>query len=248
MRYIIFIVFGLSLIYNVSAQQDTVYFAYNRKDYLEVAGEYLQKLYNQEKTTGIPVFSSTRIVDKYSFQDLAIISVPVFYLKNELYKCGDNLESLLFFTEDPLFQEVLIIPKETRKVIGKIDIFESYYDRYREIDSINGFSLHGYPIGSDTKEVEKKLPGYMKENPDVFIFMIKGLHGYWSVIEGEIMKLTNDLCGLKGKNGSSFVCRNYGQEYINDIIKDEFRTGRVYEKCLPCDPIKSKQPVKIKLE
>jgi len=74
MRYIIFIVFGLSLIINVSAQQDTV-FTYNRRDYLEVARKYLQKLYNQEKTTRIPVFSSTRIADRYSLQDLEIIFI-----------------------------------------------------------------------------------------------------------------------------------------------------------------------------
>jgi len=247
MRHIIFIIFGLSLIKNVSAQQDTIYFDYNRKDYLEVAQKYLQKLYNQEKTTRTPVFGTVLVVDKYSSQDLEIISIPVFYLRNVLYKCGDNIETLLFFTQDPLFQEVLIIPKETNKAVGKIDVFESYYERYRKIDSINGLSLHGYPLGSDTKEVDKKLPKYIKENPNVFVFMIKGLHGYWAVMEGEIVKLTNNVCGLKGRIGSSFLCGNYGQEYINDIIKDEFRTGHAYEKCLSCDTI-NKGSVKINFE
>ncbi len=142
---------------------------------------------------------------------------------------------------------MLIVKKEGNIRVGKFDIFDSYNEENRRKDSINNleFSLHGRPVQSDTKKVDKNLHKYIKENPEVFVFMIKGLHGYWAVIDGEIVKLISGMCGIKGKNGSYFICENYGQAFINDIINDSFRTGYEYIGCSGCE-INEKVEIEIK--
>ena len=248
MRYIIHLIFGLSLIHNVSVQHDTVYFSYDKKDYFEVAKNYLQKLYEQEKTSKIPVFASKPITDRYSLQDLNIISIPVFYLKNEIYACGDNLETSLSLIRDPFFQVVMLTAEDHSKV-GRIEIFDSFYEKNRLKDSIDKVSilLHGRPVYFDSEKMEKNLISFINTNPNVLVFMIKGFNGYWAIKQGKICKLTNGTFGIRAENGSQYICQNYGQEYINDIIQDEFRTGRAYKKCLSCETF-NKRPVTIKLE
>lgn len=72
------------------------------------------------------------------------------------------------------------------------------------------------------------------ENPNVFVFMIRGLHGYWAVIEGELVKLVFKGCKITGEPSSEFVCKQYGQVFINDAITDSFRTGYRYLGCSDC--------------
>lgn len=237
MRFIIIILIGFLCNNIVIAQRDTITFFYNKAKYNEIAGQHLIKLYNEESGNNIPIFSDILLSDKYAMEDLKIISIPIFYLKKKSYKCGDNIETLIFFNQDFLFQEVLIIAKDRDIKVGAIEIFDSYNKINQIKDSINNlsFALHGRPVYSDTKKVEKKLYKYMKKKPNVFVFMIKDLHGYWGVINGEIVKLVNDVFRLKGKNGSYFICENYGQEYINDIINDKFRIGYKYRNCSNCE-------------
>ena len=70
--------------------------------------------------------------------------------------------------------------------VGTFEIFDSYDEEIRRKDSINHmeYSLHGMPVMSDNEEIEKKIYKYCWENPNVFVFMIRGLHGYWGVCDG----------------------------------------------------------------
>ena len=54
------------------------------------------------------------------------------------------------------------------------------------------------------------------------------------------MKLKLKLGKIKAINGQEFVC-NYGEEYINNIITDSFRTGYKYLGCGNCKEIHKKQ-------
>ena len=60
------------------------------------------------------------------------------------------------------------------------------------------------------------------------------MHGYWAVIEGELVKLVFKGCKIKGEPSSEFVCKQYGQEFINDAITDSFRIGYRYLGCPDC--------------
>ena len=97
---------------------------------------------------------------------------------------------------------------------------------------------------ADNEKMEKKIYKYCCEHPDVFVFMIRGLHGYWAVIDGELVKLVVKGREIIGKPGSEFVCKNYGEQFINDAIADSFKTSYRYAVCPDCEVHKS---IKIKV-
>lgn len=235
MREFIFLISLLLCSNSLTAQRKVISFIYNEEQYEEVAQRRFEKLHLIEKSDNIPVFS-TKLIG-YGKEQLDFISIPIFGWNEKPYRCGDNLELLLQMEQDLLFQEVLIVAKESNIRVGKFEIFDSYNEENRSQDSINNvkFSLHSRPVQSDTKKVEKNLHKFIKENPEVFVFMIKGLHGYWGIIEGELVKLISGVCGIKGEEGSSYICKKYGRELINDIIKDCFRTGYKYIGCPDCE-------------
>lgn len=227
------------------AQQDEIYFYYDKYGYKEVAKERFMNLYSKEKSAKVPVFSTTMISDKFQEEELELISIPILGWYHQSYSCGDNLESLVAFKQDFLFQKVFIVTKEDHMKVGAFEIFDSYYDENRRKDSINHVEnpLHGIPVMSDNKKIEKKICKFCWENPNVFVFMIRGLHGYWGVIDGELVKLVLKGRRIIGESGSEFVCRNYGEQYINDAIADCFKIGYGYAVCPDCKVHKS---IKIK--
>lgn len=218
------------------AQQDKIYFNYDKHGYKDVAKERFMNLYSKEKSSNVPVFSTTLLSNKYKVEELDFISIPILGWSQQSYKCGDNLEPLIAFKQDFLFQMVFVVTKEDNLKVGAFEIFDSYNEENRKKDSINNvqFSLHGRPVMSDNKKIEKEIHKYILENPNVFVFMIRGLHGYWAVIEGELVKLVFKGCKITGEPSSEFVCKQYGQEFINDAITDSFRTGYRYLGCPDC--------------
>jgi len=218
------------------AQQDKIYFNYDKYGYKHVAKERFVNLYSKEKSSNVPVFSTTLLSNKYKVEELDFISIPILGWNQQSYKCGDNLEPLIAFKQDFLFQMVFVVTKEDNLKVGAFEIFDSYNEENRKKDSINNvqFSLHGRPVMSDNKKIEKEIHTYILENPNVFVFMIRGLHGYWAVIEGELVKLVFKGCKITGEPSSEFVCKQYGQEFINDAITDSFRTGYRYLGCPDC--------------
>jgi hypothetical protein len=223
------------------AQQDKIYFSYNKYGYKDVAKERFMNLYSSEKSNNVPFFATTSISNKYKVEELAFISIPILGSNQHSYMCGDNLEPLIAFKQDFLFQMVFVVTKKDNLKVGAFEIFDSYNEENRKKDSINNvqFSLHGRPVMSDSKVIEKEIHKYIMENPNSFVFMIKGLHGYWAVIEGELVKLVFKGFKIKGYPGSKFVCKQYGQEFINDAITDSFRTGYKYLGCTDCNTKKS---------
>lgn len=246
MKYFVYI-FLLGLLNNAFAQ-DIGTFTYNRKEYIEVANNYLQELYYKEKNSKTPLFTFKIISDRYLLQDLQVIPLPVFYLKDRIYNCGDNLEDFISLVNDPYFQSVLVSNKTSDK-IGKFEIFDSHFGKQRFKDNINNevAPLHGRPVSYDSKKIDNKLESYMKKNPSSLVFLIKGFQGYWSIKQGKVFKLSNRIFRIKETDGSQFICENFGHEYINDIIKDEFRTGKAYERCSSCKKSRNKL-VLIKVE
>jgi hypothetical protein len=226
------------------AQQEKIHFNYDEYGYKDVAKERFMDLYSKEKSNNVPVFSTTLLSNKYNIEELDFISIPILEWNQQSYKCGDNFEPLIAFKQDFLFQMVFIVTKENNLKVGAFEIFDSYHEENRKKDSLNNiqFPLHRRPIMSDSKKIEKEIHKYILENPNVFVFMIKGLHGYWAVIDGELVKLVSKGCKIKGEPSSEYVCEQYGQEFINDAITDSFRTGYKYLGCPDC---KKNKPVKI---
>ena len=218
------------------AQQDKIYFYYDKYGYKDVAQGRFMNLYSKEKSSKVPVFSTTMVSDKYKEEELDLISIPILEWNHQSYRCGENLESLVAFKQDFLFQKVFIETKEDHLKVGTFEIFDSYNEENRKKDSINNvkYSLHGRPVMSDNEKMEKKIYKYCWENPNVFVFMIRGLHGYWGVIDGRLVKLVVKGRDIIGEAGSEFVCKNYGEQFINDAIADCFKTGYGYTVCPDC--------------
>ena len=227
------------------AQQDEIYFYYDKYGYKEVAQERFMNLYSTEKRNKVHVFSTTMISNKYKEEELELISIPILGWYHQSYSCGDNLESLVAFKNDFLFQKVFIVTKKDHKEVGSIEIFDSYDEENRRKDSINHVEhpLHGRPIMQDIEKIEKRICKFCWENPNVFVFMIRGLPGYWGIIDGELVKLVLKGRKIIGVPGSEFICKNYGEQFINDAITDCFRTGYGYVVCPDCKVHKS---IKIK--
>lgn len=234
------------------AEQGKIYFYYDKYGYKNVAQERLESLYKQEKNGKIPfiapaetnkiyVSPSMFLSSRYMLDQLKIISIPILGWNQQPYKCGDNLESLIAFKQDFLFQKIFVITKENNLKVGEFEIVDSYDEENRKKDSINNveYSLHGMPVMPDSERIEKKIHKYCLENPNVFVFMIRGLHGYWAVIDGELVKLVLKGRKIIGESGSEFVCKNYGEQFINDAITDSFRTGYGYPVCPDCEVHKS---------
>lgn len=218
------------------AQHEEVYLNCDKWGYKHIAKERFIDLYSKEKSNNIPVFSTTLLSDKYGVEELDFISVPILRWNQGIYKCGDDLEPLINFKEDFLFQKVFIVTKKNNLRVGTFEIFDSFHKENQKKDSLNNvlFPLHGRPVMSDSKEIEGDIHKYILDNPNVFVFMIKGLHGYWAVIEGKIVKLLYKRHKIKKESISKYACERYGQEFINDAITDSFRIGYKYLSCSDC--------------
>jgi hypothetical protein len=216
--------------YIVVGQIDTVHIALNMSKYDRIAKEKLMDLYSNELDLKNSPASSMLLSNKYNLNELQTLSIPVFNLKPQAkkYKCGDNLELLIDFKEDPYFQKVIII--KNQKQVGGFNIIDSFNESNRIQDSIKGdnpFSLHSSPILNDNRQTEKKLLRYTKKNSDVFIFMIKGINGFWVVKNDSLYKLVD----MVEESANKYFTMHYGEEYIHDVSNDALRTGYSYINC-----------------
>lgn len=212
---------------------DTVHFAIDMHKYNCVAKEKLKELFIKEKTYNNIRYSGFLLSNEYSINELQTLSIPVFGLKQQAkdYKCGDNIELLIDFKEDPYFQKVIII--NNQKQVGGFNVLDSFNESSKIKDSIKGdnpFHLHSTPILYDifdNKKTEDKILKYKMKNANVFIFMIKGLHGFWVVKSGCLHKLV----GMTEEPANSYFIKQYGEEYVHDVSNDAFRTGYPYMSC-----------------
>lgn len=231
------------------AQHKKIYVNYDKWGYKYIAMERFIDLYSKEKSNKIPVFSTTLLSDKYVVKELDFISVPILRWNQVTYKCGDDLALLIDFKEDFLFQKVFIVTKKNNLRVGEFEIFDSFHLENKKKDSINNilYPLHGRPVMSDSKEIEEDIHKYILDNPNIFVFMIKGLYGYWAVLEGKIVKLLYKSNKIKADANNKYICKTYGEEFINDIITDNFRTGYQYANCPNCNnkPLDAKIIIKL---
>ena len=221
---------------SLMAQQEKISFTYDSFGYKKAAQRRFVELYSKEADSLLSKRSTSLLPNKFKTEDLVFISIPILGWKNLTYRCGDNLEPLMAFKQDFLFQEVIVVRREKGLRVKAFEIFDSFNEENRKKDSINNvqFSLVGRPIMLDRDGIEKRIHKYCLENPNVFVFMLRGLHGYYAVIKGEFVKLVLRGGKIKGVPGSEFICKHYGQEFVNDAITDGLRTGYIYLGCSDC--------------
>ena len=231
---------------SLMAQQEKISFTYDSFGYKTAAQRRFVELYSQDADSLPSERSTSLLPNKFKTKDLVFISIPILGWKNLTYRCGDNIEPLIAFKQDFLFQEVIVVRREKGLRVKTFEIFDSFNEENRKKDSINNvqFSLVGRPIMPDRDGIEKRIHKYCLENPNVFVFMLRGLDGYYAVIKGEFVKLVLRGGKIKGVPGSEFICKHYGQEFVNDAITDGLRTGYIYLGCSDC---KVHKPIMIEI-
>lgn len=212
------------------AQTDTISLRINTDTYQKAGKNRLISLQIKEQN-----IASNSILNKFTIEELNILSIPIFDLSKQAkaYKCGDNMEFLINFREDSLFQRVFLV--KNQKQVGMFDILDSYNKENYIRDSLekdNPFHLHHNPLIIDALSVHKHIVDYKYKNPDVIIFMIKDIHGYWAIKNNKLIKLEAGLGNKIKEIEASYIFNIYGEEYIHDISNNALRAGYPYRKCL----------------
>lgn len=209
----------------------------NLECYKPIAEIRLQELYAKEIKNNKPMFftktflvqPSQYVSAKYEIEALRTISIPILEWKQNTYKCGDKIENLILFEKNCLFQKVLVVESENNQYIASFNIYDSYNKKMFKNDSIENLPyplLHGEPVLADNRDIEEKIFSYITSRSDIFVFMIRGMRGYWSIAnDGNIKKLIMKHHKIKEVSADEYIKCYYGQERINDIIHNEERTG-----------------------
>lgn len=224
---------------------DTVYVTLDIEKYNLVARQELVQRFSTKDSVRTGPMHSLVLSNRYNLGEFQILSIPVFGLNQRAtdYKCGDNVELLIDFKEDPYFQMVSVTEK--RRDIGGFIILDSFNESMRIKDSINGdniYHLHSNPIYYDNRKTEREIAKYKGKNAGAFVFMIKYIEGFWVIRQGNLYKLV----GTKERSANRYFIKHYGKDYVRDASSDELRTGYPYWSC---DVLRYKfQPVFIKIK
>ena len=94
------------------AQQEKISFAYDSFGYKMAAQRRFVELYAQDADSLLSERSTSMLPNTFKTKDLVFISIPILGWKNLTYRCGDNIEPLIAFKQDFLFQEVIVVRRE----------------------------------------------------------------------------------------------------------------------------------------
>lgn len=213
---------------------------FDKQAYLKVAK---QRFFEDP---GECLYSSQTISDS---AQLHFISIPVYRWKqNQHYRCGDNIEPLIDFSQDVMFQKVFVLENNGKNRMNKVGAFtvsDSYQEEARYQDSITGgpYWVPRAPfLPADGTKLDDKIHQYCIDNPDILVFIIYGMKGYWAVINGELRKLFYRFGRITGVSANKHVVYYYGEDYINHVMEDGLRI------CYPyygCPEVKVNDPIPI---
>ncbi len=147
----------------------------------------------------------------------SLYSIPRFLLKtNNNYKCHEKILSKINFSDSCIYQRLLILKQG--KIIGSIEPTLS--------DSIVKYVYSDFNF--NRQEYAKIIS---KHNYN--FFEIDGLSGdLWCIIENEVFKLELKWPNrIKLIKASDFIAKNYGAQYINDLIDNKISIGKPYPLC-----------------
>jgi len=214
-------------------QEDTIKFSLDIEEYQNFAKEKMHNYINDPVNEGwrIPNINYLKTI----ITELSVISIPCFWFnKNaKLYKHGDNIEYIIDFREDPSLQEVCIMNGDWE--INKFHITYSDEELSRMGDSLkNEYLLGGNPFIINRDYVYKNIANYIIDNPDIFVFKIKDISGYWAIRNGYLVRLVENcflwFCSITEQSANMFFVSNYSDEFIRDLASVEWKIGYRYLK------------------
>ena len=239
MKYRVFV----CLISVIFPQEDTIKFSIDIGKYQKIATEKFIHLMETENIDygdpSVVIFNSVWVIGErkmLKYRDLSeysVLSIPYFWFNDnaKTYKSGDNLEYLINFKEDTSFQEVWVLRKD--EPVGSFYISYNNEEVLRMRDSTkNQNLLMANPFIGRIDFVERNIGGYILENPDVFVFKLKDVAGYWAIKNGYLIRLVENcvlwFCTISEKNANIFLSTNYSDELIRDLASDKMKIGYRY--------------------
>lgn len=196
------------------SQKDSITFIFKTNEYI---------LFTKSK---IKEISKNESVSKYIF-------FPTFSFKiaNKSYKCGEQIEYHIDFKNKYSWQYIQLIENDKPyEVLNHGGVFD-----LSKIDSLSMIEEHSYILyyTPDIKEdrVFRSIYKYQNKNPDVFIFTLSSIQGFWMVKNGKLFNLKRGLIrNIRKTNGNKEILK-YGQDYINDISNGGMILGKRYKSC-----------------
>lgn len=147
----------------------------------------------------------------------SLYSIPRFLLKSKSnYECYESILSKINFSENCSYQRLLIFKQG--QIIGSLEPILS-----------NGIVKYVYSDFNFNRQEYAKIISKYNYN----FFEIDGLSGdLWCVKEGEVFKVElKCLNRVKLIKASDFISKNYGAQYINDLIDNKILIGKPYPLC-----------------
>jgi len=213
-----YLLISIFMFFNNSNSYQEITINYNEKEFLNVARD------------------SLKVNDDFSneIEYLDLRAIPILDWKTSDYKCSDNISLKLSDELNPNFQRILIY--------NKISNNTACYELFDLMYSNRIF----HPVIKQKNEHLKQIFKYMDNNKDSQIFMIRGLRGYWAVnTSGQFVKLRWKKVRFCEIDANEEIQSSYGEDFINDLINNNYRIGFAYQPCIPESPFNS---IKIKIK
>lgn len=231
MKYLVFV----CLISAVFPQEDTIKFSIDIGKYQKIANEKLihlmetDDIYNVESQVVIYIggwVNAERRLNKYmghsELAEYSVLSIPYFWFNDnaKTYKSGDNLEYIINFKEDPSFQEVWVLRED--EPVGSFYISYKNEEVLRMRDSTkNQNLLMMNPFMGWNDYVDRNIANFILENPDIFIFKLKDIAGYWAIKDGYLIRLEENcilcFCSILENNANVYFTETFSDELIRDL-------------------------------
>jgi hypothetical protein len=234
MKYLVFV----CLISVIFPQEDTIKFSLDIGEYQKIANEKLihlmetDDIYNVESQVVIFnkgwVNAEKKLNKKMGYSELAeysVLSIPYFWFNDnaKTYKSGDNLEYIIDFKEDPSFQEVWALRED--EPVGSFYISYKNEEVIKMRDSTknqNLLMMNSFIGWNDY--VDRNIARYIQENPDIFVFKLKDIAGYWVIKDGYVIRLEEKcflwFCSISEKNANVYFTETYSEELIRDLATE----------------------------
>jgi hypothetical protein len=77
------------------------------------------------------------------------------------------------------------------------------------------------PFRGRSDYVDRNIASYILEHPDIFVFKLKDIAGYWGIKEGYLTRLVENcvlwFCSISEKNANVYFTETYSDELIRDL-------------------------------
>jgi hypothetical protein len=230
-------------------QEDTSKFSIDIGKYQKIANEKLIYLMETENIDyndpslvimdRVWVIGERKLNKNTDFSELSeysVLSIPYFWFNDiaKTYKSGDNLEYIINFKEDTSFQEVWVLREDEQ--VGRFYICYDNEEILRMRDSTkNQNLLISDPFSGRSDYVDRNIASYILENPDIFVFKLKDITGYWAIRDGYLFRLVENCilwsCTISEQNANVYFVKTYSDELIQELAENyALRSGYDYPR------------------